>query len=89
MEAIFLMPKFQKLIIAIIKGEDVMFGGSKVKLDKDLIERCKKHAEEVGYSSIEEFVTHVLERGIPKMPSPVLKALRFLQKLEYPNYLMK
>ena len=41
-----------------------MFGGSKVKLDKDLIERAKKHAEEAGYSSLEEFITHAVEKEL-------------------------
>ena len=43
-----------------------MFGGPKVKLDKDLLERCRKHAEEAGYMSVEEFITHVLERELRK-----------------------
>ena len=41
-----------------------MFGGSKVKLDKDLIERSKKYAEEAGYSSVEEFITHAIEKEL-------------------------
>jgi len=41
-----------------------MFGGSKVKLDKDLIERSKEHAEEAGYSSLEEFITHAVEKEL-------------------------
>ena len=40
-----------------------MFGSS-VKLDSDLLKRCKQYAEESGYSSVEEFVTHVLEREL-------------------------
>ncbi len=43
-----------------------MFGGPKVKLDKDLLERCRKYAEEAGYGSVEEFITHVLERELRK-----------------------
>ena len=39
---------------------------SKIKLDKDLIDRCKQHAQEAGYSSVEEFITHVLEKEINK-----------------------
>ncbi len=39
-----------------------MFGGSKVKLDKDLLDRSKKYAEEAGYSSVEEFITHAVEK---------------------------
>lgn len=43
-----------------------MFGGPKVKLDKDLLERCRKYAEEAGYTSVEEFITHVLEKELRK-----------------------
>jgi metal-responsive CopG/Arc/MetJ family transcriptional regulator len=38
--------------------------GSRIKLDSDLLERCKQHAQKAGYSSVEEFVTHVLEREL-------------------------
>lgn len=38
--------------------------GSKIKLDRDLLERCRRYAEQAGYSSVEEFVTHVLEREL-------------------------
>ncbi|MBI2469815.1 MAG: hypothetical protein HYV59_01035 [Planctomycetes bacterium] len=44
-----------------------MFGGSKVKLDKELLERCKKHAEDAGYSSVEEFITYALEKELRKV----------------------
>ena len=37
---------------------------SKIKLDKDLLERCKEHAQEAGYSSVEEFITHTLEKEL-------------------------
>ncbi len=40
-----------------------MFGPS-VKLDGDLLKRCKQHAQDAGYSSVEEFITHVLEREL-------------------------
>lgn len=43
--------------------------GSKIKLDKDLIERCRKHAETAGYSSLEEFVAHALEKELSGDPS--------------------
>ena len=41
-------------------------GGSKIKIDKDLLEKVKKYAEIAGYSSPEEFVQHVLEKEISK-----------------------
>ncbi len=39
-------------------------GGSKIKIDKDLLERVKKISEVAGYASHEEFVHHVLEREV-------------------------
>jgi len=41
-----------------------MFGGSKVSLDKDLLVRVKKFADIAGYSSVEEFITHALEKEL-------------------------
>jgi len=38
--------------------------GPKVKLDKDLYDRVQKFAAIAGYSSIEEFVSHVLEKEL-------------------------
>lgn len=43
-----------------------MFGGNKIKLDKDLHEKIKKYATIAGYASDEEFVQHVLEREVAK-----------------------
>ncbi|MFH1463579.1 MAG: hypothetical protein ABIO70_04260 [Pseudomonadota bacterium] len=40
-----------------------MFGSSvKIKLDKDLVARVKRVADVAGYATVEEFITHVLER---------------------------
>jgi len=39
----------------------------KVKLDKDLLEKVKKYAALSGYSSMEEFITHCLEKEIAKL----------------------
>ena len=35
--------------------------GSRIKLDKDLLERVRKFADIAGYSSVEEFIAHALE----------------------------
>ena len=43
-----------------------MFGGDKIKVKKDLLEKIKKYAALAGYASHEEFVQHVLEREISK-----------------------
>jgi hypothetical protein len=46
-----------------------MFGGSKLKINKDLLERCKKCAEVAGYSSVEEFVEHIVEKELKTIES--------------------
>lgn len=39
---------------------------AKIKLDSNLIARAKKAAEDAGYSSLEEFVTHIIEKELAK-----------------------
>ena len=52
-----------------------MIGGKgKIKLDPDLLERAKKAAETAGYSAVEEFVTHVLEKELQKIEDAVLES---------------
>lgn len=41
--------------------------GAKIKLDKDLYNKAKKLAETAGYSSPEEFITHLIERELSKL----------------------
>jgi metal-responsive CopG/Arc/MetJ family transcriptional regulator len=38
----------------------------KVKLDKNLMAKVRKYAELSGYSSVEEFIAHCLEKEISK-----------------------
>ncbi len=40
---------------------------NKIKLDKELYEKTKKYAETAGYSSVEEFVIHVLEKEMARI----------------------
>ena len=44
-----------------------MFGTTKVKLDKDLVDKIKRYAEIAGYSSPEEFIAHALEKELAKL----------------------
>ena len=39
----------------------------KIKIDKELYKKIKKYAEISGYSSVEEFVNHALEKEIAKI----------------------
>ena len=41
--------------------------GSRIKLAEELLDRCRKQADQLGYSSVEEFITHVLERELRSM----------------------
>lgn len=41
--------------------------GPKVKIDKELYQRLKLCAEKAGYSSVDEFIIHVLEREVEKI----------------------
>ena len=68
--------------------EEIMFGTS-IKLDKDLLNRCKEYAKEAGYSSLEEFITHSLEKelrnqekGSQEMNEKVAERLRGLGYLD-------
>jgi len=41
--------------------------GSKIKIDKALLDKITKYAEVAGYSSTEEFIKHALEKEIAKL----------------------
>ena len=41
--------------------------GSGIKLDKALIARVKRYSDLAGYSSVEEFITHALEKELAQM----------------------
>lgn len=41
-----------------------MFGASKVRLDKDLVQRLKRVSDTAGYATVEEFITHILEKEL-------------------------
>lgn len=43
-----------------------MFGG-KIKLDGILLDRCRVCAKESGYGSVEEFISHVLEKELKRL----------------------
>ena len=46
-----------------------MLGDKKIKLDKGLLERAKAFAANAGYTSVEEFISHILEREMAKFDS--------------------
>lgn len=40
---------------------------AKVKIDKALLNKIKNYAEMSGYSSVEEFISHCLEKEVAKI----------------------
>ncbi len=40
---------------------------AKVRIDKSLFDKIKKYAEMSGYSSVEEFIAHCLEKEVAKI----------------------
>lgn len=44
-----------------------MFGGKKIKVEKELYDRIAKFAELAGYSSVDEFVVHALEKELAQL----------------------
>ena len=60
---------------------------AKVKVDPNLLARAKKAAEAAGYSSVEEFVSHIIEKETAKFETTeadeeTLKQLRGLGYIE-------
>ena len=47
--------------------EGVVFGSNKITLDKALLARVKRYADLAGYSSVEEFITHALEKEMKQL----------------------
>ena len=41
--------------------------GSKIKIDEALLEKASQFASLAGYSSVEEFINHTLEKEIAKL----------------------
>ena len=39
---------------------------AKIKIDSNLLTRAKKATEAAGYSSVEEFVAHIIEKELAK-----------------------
>lgn len=44
-----------------------MFGSYKVKIEGELLGKVKQCSEAAGYESIDEFVTHMLEKEVKKI----------------------
>ncbi|HLH05091.1 MAG TPA: hypothetical protein VKX25_20145 [Bryobacteraceae bacterium] len=63
-----------------------MRGVIAVKLNKSLCERAKKLVEKAGYSSLEEFIEHAMERDLARLEEAESKE-ELIRKLEGLGYL--
>ncbi len=43
---------------------------AKIKIDANLYDRAKKASQAAGYSSVEEFITHLIEKGVSQLETP-------------------
>ncbi|MBA3886504.1 MAG: hypothetical protein H0X67_12360 [Acidobacteria bacterium] len=50
-----------------VEGRFAVFGSHAVKFDRHLWTKLKRYADLAGYSSVEEFVTHVVEKEIAQL----------------------
>ena len=65
-----------------------MFGSStSVKLDKDLFARLERCSETAGYSSVDEFVRHVLEKELAKIEEDGQSEEEIMKKLQGLGYI--
>ena len=39
---------------------------SKIKIDKELLKKAREYAAKAGYTSVEEFVSHIIEKKISR-----------------------
>ncbi len=68
-------------------NQEAMFSKTSVNLDKALHERARAAAEQAGYSSLEEFVRHAVEKELARIEAAeskdaVTKQLKGLGYLE-------
>jgi metal-responsive CopG/Arc/MetJ family transcriptional regulator len=40
---------------------------SKIKIDNDLLKKAKEYAAKAGYTSVEEFVSHIIEKEVSRV----------------------
>ena len=61
--------------------------GPKIKIDRELYEKLKKLSEISGYSSVDEFIVHILEKEVAKMSDDTSSDEEIRKKLEGLGYI--
>jgi metal-responsive CopG/Arc/MetJ family transcriptional regulator len=65
-----------------------MFGlGGKIKIDRDLLKRAEEYAARKGYPSVDEFISHLLEREMRQEDEPSESEEELRKKLQGLGYI--
>jgi len=59
----------------------------KIKIDKDLFAKLKKAADIAGYSSVDEFIIHILEKEVSRIGGDSSSDEEIKKKLEGLGYI--
>jgi predicted CopG family antitoxin len=59
----------------------------KIKIDKDLFAKLKKVADIAGYSSVDEFIIHILEKEVSRFGGDSSSDEEIKKKLEGLGYI--
>jgi metal-responsive CopG/Arc/MetJ family transcriptional regulator len=65
-----------------------MFGlGGKIKIDRDLLKRAEEYATRKGYPSVDELISHLLEREMRQEDEPSESEEELRKKLQGLGYI--
>lgn len=65
-----------------------MFGlGGKIKIDRDLLKRAEEYAARKGYPSVDELISHLLEREMRQEDDPSESEEELRKKLQGLGYI--
>ena len=60
-----------------------MFSTKRIKISRELFEQLTERAEQIGYSSVDEFIAHVLEKQVSDSGADEDQAREQLKGLGY------
>jgi hypothetical protein len=63
-----------------------MFGKGRIRIDAQLWRQASQRAQELGYASLDDFVTHLLEKHLRQIDDQAAKQ-RVLEKMKGLGYL--
>ncbi len=64
-----------------------MFGNRGIKLDRSILARARQRAIELGYASVQEYLTHLIERDTAQNEPSADERQTIMDKLKGMGYL--